>query len=64
MYYLYSSSNWHDYIEQLISEVDFYDREVEDNAHFRSKEQKEYEGVCAHLEKVKPRRENAFLWRR
>lgn len=55
---------WHDYIEHLISEVDFYDREVEDNAHFRSKEQKEYEAVCAHLEKVVPRVENAFLWRR
>lgn len=55
---------WHDYIEHLISEVDFYDREVEDNAHFRSKEQKEYEAVCAHLEKVEPRMENAFLWRK
>ena len=54
---------WHDYIEHLISEVDFYDREVEDNAHFRSKEQKEYEAVCTHLEKVVPRMENAFLWR-
>jgi len=55
---------WHDYIEHLISEVDFYDREVEDNAHFRSKEQKEYEAVCTHLEKVEPRMENAFLWRK
>lgn len=55
---------WHDYIEHLISEVEFYDRDVEDNAHFRSKEQKEYEAVCAHLEEVVPKRENAFLWRK
>lgn len=54
---------WHGYIEHLISEVDFYDREVEDNAHFRSEEQKEYEAVCAHLERVEPRKENAFLFR-
>jgi len=54
---------WHDYIEHLISEVDFYDRDVEENAHFRSKEQKEYEAVCAHLEKLEPKKENAFLWR-
>lgn len=55
---------WHDYIEHLISEVDFYDRDVEENAHFRSKEQKEYEAVRTHLERVIPKKENAFLWRR
>jgi len=44
--------------------VEFYDREVEDNAHFRSKVQNEYEAVCAHLENLEVKKENAFLWRR
>lgn len=55
---------WRQYIEGLISEVEFYDREVEDNAHFRSKVQNEYEAVCAHLENLEVKKENAFLWRR
>lgn len=52
---------WHDYIEGLISEVQCYDREVEDNAHFREKGVYSAEEVFAPIWALELKRENAFL---
>ena len=54
---------WHNYIEGLISEVQCYDREVEDNAHFQEKGVYSAEEVFAPIRALEVKRENAFLWR-
>lgn len=53
---------WHDYIEGLISEVQCYDRKVEDNAHFQEKGVYSAEKVFAPIRALKVKRENAFLF--
>ena len=55
---------WHDYIEGLISEVQCYDREVEDNAHFQEKGVYSTEEVFAPIRAIEVKKENAFLWRK
>ena len=55
---------WEQYIEFLISEVDFYDREVENNAHFKDKNVTDYETAFAFMENLIPNKANAFLFRR
>lgn len=54
---------WHSYIEGLISEVQCYDRAVEDNAHFQEKGVYSAEEVFAPIWALEVKRENAFLWR-
>jgi len=55
---------WEQYIEFLISEVDYYDREVENNAHFKDKNVTDYETAFAFMENLIPSKANAFLFRR
>lgn len=56
-----TKSYWKNCVENRIAELSFYDREVENNAHFKDKNEMEEEEVFAFLKKMEIKRENAFL---
>lgn len=57
-----SQQYWEDYLEKLISEVKFYDYEIEANSAFVDKNISSVEDVFSHLNTVVPDNRNAFLF--
>ncbi len=55
---------WHDHLEFLISQVEYFDRAVEDSVAFVDKSITEPADAFAHLDDLIPSRENAFLLRK
>lgn len=53
---------WFDYIESMIAETAFYERDDESASLYRDKNITTPEDVFAHLDNLIPRRENAFLF--